>query len=70
MNDGGMGSLQFDTTKQARMFGRTLVEGWFKDEDGLPVVLYLNLDKDYSLGKAVEFGKQPGRGPHSHEQAV
>lgn len=27
MNDGGMGSLQFDTTKQARMFGRTVVEG-------------------------------------------
>lgn len=34
MNDGGMGSLLFDTTKPARMFGRALSEGWFKDEDG------------------------------------
>lgn len=46
MNDGGMGSLQFDTTKPDRMFGRTLAEGWFKDEDGFPVLLWLNLDED------------------------
>ena len=46
MDDGGMGSLSFETTKPDRMFGRTLSEGWFKDEDGFPVVLYLNLDKE------------------------
>jgi hypothetical protein len=46
MDDGGMGSLQFETTKPDRMFGRTLSEGWFKDEDGFPVMLYLNLDKE------------------------
>ena len=46
MNDGGMGSLQFDTTKADRMFGRTLSEGWFKDEDGFPVLLWLNLDEE------------------------
>lgn len=46
MNDGGMGSLLFDTTKPHRRFGRTLVEGWFKDEDGFPVWLFLNLDEE------------------------
>ncbi|ABK02388.1 conserved hypothetical protein [Arthrobacter sp. FB24] len=46
MDDGGMGSLLFETTKPDRMFGRTLSEGWFKDEDGFPVMLCLNLDKE------------------------
>jgi hypothetical protein len=46
MNDGGMGSLQFDTTKPDRIYGRTLSEGWFKDEDGFPVLIAINLDME------------------------
>ncbi|WP_052690607.1 DUF6984 family protein [Pseudarthrobacter chlorophenolicus] len=46
MDDGGMGSLLFETTKPDRFFGRTLSEGWFKDADGYLVMLYLNLDKE------------------------
>lgn len=46
MNDGGMGSLSFETTKQDRMYGRTLSEGWFKDEDGFPVLVAINLDME------------------------
>lgn len=46
MNDGGMGSLSFETTKPDRMYGRTLSEGWFKDEDGFPVMVAINLDQD------------------------
>jgi hypothetical protein len=46
MNDGGMGSLLFDTTKPARMFGRALSEGWFKDEDGFPVLVAIYLDEE------------------------
>lgn len=46
MNDGGMGSLLFETTKPDRHYGRTLSEGWFKDEDGWPVLVAINLDKE------------------------
>lgn len=46
MNDGGMGSLLFKTTKPDRTYGRTLSEGWFKDEDGFPVLVAINLDRD------------------------
>jgi hypothetical protein len=46
MDDGGMGSLSFETTKPHRMFGRTLSEGWFKDEDGFPCVVAILLDKE------------------------
>ena len=46
MNDGGMGSLLFETIKPDRRYGRTLSEGWFKDEDGWPVLVAINLDKE------------------------
>ncbi|MCY1675767.1 hypothetical protein OVA06_13795 [Pseudarthrobacter sp. SL88] len=46
MNDGGMGSLSFESTKSDRRFGRTLSEGWFKDEDGYPCVVAMLLDKE------------------------
>lgn len=46
MNDGGMGSLLFESTKPPRRYGLTLSEGWFNDEDGFPVLVAINLDKD------------------------
>ncbi|MFC9772558.1 MULTISPECIES: DUF6984 family protein [unclassified Pseudarthrobacter] len=46
MDDGGMGSLSFETIKPDRMFGRTLSEGWFKDEDGFPCAIAIVLDKE------------------------
>lgn len=46
MNDGGMGSLLFESTKPSRRYGLTLSEGWFNDEDGFPVLVAINLDKD------------------------
>lgn len=46
MNDGGMGSLSFETIKPDLMYGRTLSEGWFKDEDGFPVLVAINLDME------------------------
>ncbi|WP_052690534.1 DUF6984 family protein [Pseudarthrobacter chlorophenolicus] len=45
-NDGGMGSLQFHSSKPDREYGRTLAEGWFKDSDNFPVQVALNLDTD------------------------
>lgn len=46
MNDGGMGSLLFDTTKPHRRFGRALSEGWFMDTDGFPVLVAIYLDEE------------------------
>ena len=46
MNDGGMGSLLFESAKPFRRYGLTLSEGWFNGEDGLPVLVAINLDKD------------------------
>jgi hypothetical protein len=46
MNDGGMCSLLFKTTKPDRMYGRTLSEDWFMDEDGFPALVAINLDRD------------------------
>ncbi|MEV7607834.1 hypothetical protein AB0N65_20585 [Paenarthrobacter sp. NPDC089322] len=49
MDDGGMGSLQFESTKPDRSYGRTLSEGWFNDEDGFPVLVAINLDKENEI---------------------
>ena len=49
MNDGGMGSLQFESTRSDRSYGRTLSEGWFNDEDGFPVLVAINLDKENEI---------------------
>lgn len=49
MDDGGMGSLRFASGNPDPMFGRTIAEGWFMDEDGLPVMLWMNLDENDEL---------------------
>lgn len=46
MNDGGMGSLLFESAKPSRRYGRTLSEGWYNDEDGFPVLVAINLDEE------------------------
>jgi len=49
MDDGGMGSLRFTSGTLDPVFGRTVAEGWFMDDDGLPVMLWLNLDQNDDL---------------------
>jgi hypothetical protein len=49
MDDGGMGSLTFLPPDPERRFGRTLVEGWFTDEDGMPVSVAVFLDRQDRL---------------------
>jgi hypothetical protein len=50
MNDGGMGSLRFDSDQLGkRLFGRQLSEATFVDEDGVVVSATLNLDQDGQL---------------------
>lgn len=44
MDDGGMGSFRFALSTPGRVYGRTLSEGWFRDSDGVPVVVSLNVD--------------------------
>lgn len=46
MDDGGMGSLLFDTTKPDRRFGQALSEGWFMDVDGFPLLVAIYLDEE------------------------
>lgn len=46
MNEGGMGGLSFEATKPDRMYGHTLSEAWFKDEDGFPVLVVISLDME------------------------
>lgn len=46
MSDGGMGSIQFCApAATGRLFGSTLAEGTFLDEDGTLVSAALNLDQ-------------------------
>lgn len=49
MEDGGMGSLRFQSVTPDRLYGRTLAEGWYTDEDGVPVVVALYLDRDGNI---------------------
>lgn len=44
MNDGGMGSLLFFSSKAGRVIGREVARREFVDEDGVPVVAILSLD--------------------------
>jgi hypothetical protein len=48
MDDGGMGSLLFAGPK-GRLYGGTLAEAEFHDDDGTPVIAAINLDKDGEL---------------------
>jgi hypothetical protein len=43
MDDGGMGSLLFASGQVERRYWRTIAEGWFRDSDGVPVVVSLNV---------------------------
>ncbi|MFK4295427.1 hypothetical protein ABH924_000562 [Arthrobacter sp. GAS37] len=49
MDDGGMGSLRFASTSSDPQYGQTLCEAWFKDADGVPVVVILNVDQNDEL---------------------
>jgi hypothetical protein len=49
LSDGGMGSLLFVSSKPNRMFGEVIAEIQFNDEDNVPVLASLNLDKDGAL---------------------
>src|SRR5712692_5706944 len=48
MPDGGMGSIRFcqaSPSSNERKFGKQIAEGAFKDADGVPVSVTLNLDQ-------------------------
>ena len=49
MDDGGMGSLRFVRAKQNRRLGEVIAEIQYQDEDGVPVLVSLNLDDDGEL---------------------
>ena len=49
MDDGGMGSLRFASISPDPRYGRTLCEAWFRDADGVPVVVSLNVDQNDEL---------------------
>ena len=52
MPDGGMGSIQFyriSTPSNTRRFGKQIAEGAFRDSDGVPVSVTLNLDESGEL---------------------
>ncbi len=45
MPDGGMGSIKFRTRRSTEaVYGREIAEGSFRDADGVPVSVTLNLD--------------------------
>ncbi len=48
MNDGGMGSLTFDTTGEAT-HGKNLIEAEYMDSDGTPILITLILDKQNNI---------------------
>lgn len=45
MDDGGMGSLRIGRADTGRRFGRELVEGWYLDDDDMPISVSMNLDQ-------------------------
>ena len=52
MQDGGMGSLLLvpsESVTGARIFGKRIVSGEFKDSDGIPVVVSINIDRTDQL---------------------
>ncbi len=49
LDDGGMGSIRFvncDEEDRLRRKGKSIVEGEFKDSDGMPVSFAVDLDKE------------------------
>ncbi|QQQ61882.1 DUF6984 family protein [Paenarthrobacter ureafaciens] len=73
MDDGGMGSLLFESAKPDRSYGRTLSEGWYNDEDGFPVLVAINLDTENEIFELdswkVDFSPR-GRMPESAAEIV
>lgn len=50
LNDGGMGSVRLaDVSDRPRRMGRELVTAHYVDEDGVPVVITVNLDESGRL---------------------
>ena len=51
MPDGGMGSIQFyrSANLDKRRFGKQIAEGAFRDVDGVPVSVTLNMDQQGEL---------------------
>lgn len=48
MQDGGMASIRF-VQQVPQRYGKTLAEAYFMDEDGVPVSIVLNVDKQGDL---------------------
>ncbi len=46
LNDGGMGSFEFMSPKDDRLFGQVLIEGFAYNIDGRKVFLELSLDQN------------------------
>ena len=73
MDDGGMGSLLFESAKPDRSYGRTLSEGCYNDEDGFPVLVAINLDTENEIFELdswkVDFSPR-GRMPESAAEIV
>lgn len=44
MPDGGMGSIKFHKRSEEQRLGKAIAEGAFRDADGVPVSVTLNLD--------------------------
>ena len=45
MNDGGMGSIRFESDKTNRRFGDEIAQVELKDEDDMPVIIGLIIDQ-------------------------
>jgi len=52
MDDGGMGSIRFfhsDQVVEPRVMARRIAEKQFVDEDGVPILVSVNVDQDGRL---------------------
>jgi hypothetical protein len=51
MDDGGMGSVRFvaASSGKKRLFGKRVADAKFVDEDGVPILVAINLDDDGEL---------------------
>jgi hypothetical protein len=51
MHDGGMGSIKFTNSEgnKIRSIGKSLAEAQYTDEDGIPVSIVVNADKNNEL---------------------
>jgi hypothetical protein len=49
VEDGGIGSLRFVSSKPGRQLGEAMAELWYNDEDGVLVLVRLYLDADGDL---------------------